>query len=293
MAEVHTLVVGQLQTNCYILKSGNEAIIVDPGDEPERILKFINGISVTQRRIVATHTHFDHVLGVDGIRKATKAPFLIHQDDLPMLESMQSRVRQFMGFEVPPPPKVDGYLEDGEFLNLGDETIRILHTPGHSPGSISLSGDGYVLTGDALFNQSIGRTALPGRDLEILIRSIRERLFKLDDDTIVYPGHGPETTIGDEKLANRFVGKAARLQIGNHLICPDHVSRNRNIVVQPRLDYQELSKQSQHAHQRSVQPESPYRERGDRDGEQSGPNSCSYSETGRPTPPLPYRLCGC
>jgi len=214
MAEVHTLVVGQLQTNCYILKSGNEAIIVDPGDEPERILKFINGISVTQRRIVATHTHFDHVLGVDGIRKATKAPFLIHQDDLPMLESMQSRVRQFMGFEVPPPPKVDGYLEDGEFLNLGDETIRILHTPGHSPGSISLSGDGYVLTGDALFNQSIGRTDLPGGDLETLIRSIRERLFKLDDETIVYPGHGPETTIGDEKLANPFVGKAARLQIG-------------------------------------------------------------------------------
>jgi len=214
MAEVHTLVVGQLQTNCYILKSGNEAIIVDPGDEPERILKFIKGISATQRRIVATHTHFDHVLGVDGIRKATKAPFLIHRDDLPMLESMQSRVRQFMGFEVPPPPKVDGYLKHGEFLNLGDETIRILHTPGHSPGSISLSGDGYVLTGDALFNQSIGRTDLPGGDLETLIRSIRERLFKLDDDTIVYPGHGPETTIGDEKLANPFVGKAARLQIG-------------------------------------------------------------------------------
>src|SRR5947209_825765 len=214
MVQVQTLAVGKLQPHCYLITSRSEAVIVDPGDEPESILRFIKDINATPTRIVATHTHFDHVLGVDGVRKGTKAPFMIHRDDLPMLESMQSRVRQFMGFEVPPPPKVDGYLKDGEILNLGDETIRILHTPGHSPGSISLSGDGYVLTGDALFNQSIGRTDLPGGDLEILIRSIRERLFKLDDDTIVYPGHGPETTIGDEKLANPFVGKAARLQIG-------------------------------------------------------------------------------
>lgn len=161
--------------------------------------------------MVATHTHFDHVLGVDGVRKATKALFLIHPDDLPMLQSMQSRVRQFMGFEVPPPPKVDGYLKDGDVLKVGNEMMRVLHTPGHSPGSISFSGDGYVLTGDALFNQSIGRTDLPGGDLKTLKRSIRERLFKLDDDTTVYPGHGPETRIGDEKLANPFVGRAARL----------------------------------------------------------------------------------
>ena len=214
MNKIHSLVVGRLQTNCFIVQSQAEAIIVDPGDEPERILRFIKDINATPTRIVATHTHFDHVLGVDGVRKATKTPFMIHRDDLPMLESMQSRVRQIMGFEVPPPPKVDGYLKDGESLNLGDETIRVLHTPGHSPGSISLSGDGYVLTGDALFNQSIGRTDLPGGDLETLVRSIRERLFRLDDETIVYPGHGPETTIGDEKLANPFVGKAARLQIG-------------------------------------------------------------------------------
>jgi len=213
MAEIHTLVVGQLQTNCYILKSGSEAIILDPGDEAERILKFIKDINARPTRIFATHTHFDHVLAVDGVRKATKTPFLIHQDDLPMLQSMQSRVRQFMGFEVPPPPKVDGYLKDGDSFKVGEETIRVLHTPGHSPGSISLAGEGYVLTGDALFNQSIGRTDLPGGDLNTLIHSIREKLFKLDDDTTVYPGHGPETTIGDEKLANPFVGKIARLQI--------------------------------------------------------------------------------
>jgi len=210
MANIHTLVVGRLQTNCYVIKSRSEVIIVDPGDEPKRILKFIKDVNAVPTRIIATHTHFDHVLGVDGIRKATKTLFIIHRDDLPMLESMQSRVRQIMGFEVPSPPKVDGYLKDGDVVRVGDETIRVLHTPGHSPGSISLVGDGYVLTGDALFNQSIGRTDLPGGDLETLIHSIRERLFKLDDDTIVYPGHGPETTIGDEKLANPFVGKAAR-----------------------------------------------------------------------------------
>jgi glyoxylase-like metal-dependent hydrolase (beta-lactamase superfamily II) len=213
MAEIHTLIVGRLQTNCYILKSGSDAIIVDPGDEPERILRFIKDIKAAPTRIVATHTHFDHVLGVDGVRKAIKTPFMIHPDDLPTLQSMQSRVRQIMGLKVPPPPKVDGYIKDNDSLKVGDEMIRVLHTPGHSPGSVSLAWDGYVLTGDALFNQSIGRTDLPGGDLNTLIHSIREKLFKLDDDTTVYPGHGPETTIGDEKLANPFVGKAARLQI--------------------------------------------------------------------------------
>ena len=214
MAKIHTIVVGTLQTNCYILQSDATAIIIDPGDEPERIVRFLNDIKVKPSKIVVTHTHFDHVLGVDSIRTELNIPFLIHRDDLSMLESMQNRVRQFMGFEVPPPPKVDGYLKDGELLKLGDETIRVLHTPGHSPGSISLSGDEYVLTGDALFNQSIGRTDLPGGDLNTLVHSIRERLFKLGDETVVYPGHGPETTIGDEKLANPFVGKAARLRIG-------------------------------------------------------------------------------
>ena len=213
MNKIHALVVGRLQTNCYIVQSQAEAMIIDPGDEPERILRFIKDINATPTRIIATHTHFDHVLGVDRVRKATRIPFMIHRDDLLMLESMQSRVRQFMGFEVPPPPRVDGYLKDGESLRLGDETIRVLHTPGHSPGSISLCGDGYVFTGDVLFNQSIGRTDLPGGDLKTLVHSIRDQLFKLDDETIVYPGHGPETTIGDEKLANPFVGRAARLQI--------------------------------------------------------------------------------
>lgn len=211
MAKIHTLTVGQLHTNCYILQSGGQALIVDPGDEPDRIVRFIKDIKAVPVNIVATHTHFDHVLGVNGVRKSVNVPFLIHPDDLPMLQSMQSRVKQFMGFEVPPPPRVDGYVKEGEVLKFGDEIVRVLHTSGHSPGSISLSGKGFVLTGDALFNQSIGRTDLPGGDLETLVHSIREKLFMLDDETVVYPGHGPETTIGDEKLANPFVGKNTRV----------------------------------------------------------------------------------
>jgi len=194
MAKVHTLVVGRLQTNCYILQSDSAALVVDP--EP-------NGI-------IATHTHFDHVLGVDSIRAKLTIPFLIHHDDLSTLESMQKRVRQIMGFSVPPPPKVDRFLKDGESIAFGEDQVKVIHTPGHSPGSISLAGQGFVLTGDALFNQSIGRTDLPGGDLDTLIRSITKRLFTLDNDTIVYPGHGPETSIGDEKLANPFVGQVAK-----------------------------------------------------------------------------------
>ncbi len=113
MAKIHTIVVGRLQTNCYVLQSDSIALVIDPGDEPERIIRFLEDIAVKPTHIVATHTHFDHVLGVDTIRAKLKIPFLIHHDDLSMLESMQSRVRQTMGFSVLPPPRVDQFLEDG------------------------------------------------------------------------------------------------------------------------------------------------------------------------------------
>ncbi len=211
MAEIHTLVLGQLQTNCYIIQEEQEAIVIDPADEPERIIRMLKSINSKPSVIIATHTHFDHVLGIDGLRRQTGARFLIHREDLPMLESMQDRMQRFMGLQGPPPPKIDGYLKEGDIFKIGQEKLEVLHTPGHSPGSISLKGEGYVMTGDALFNQSIGRTDLPGGNMKTLVKSITEKLFTLDDDTIVYPGHGPETTIGDEKLANPFVGRAARI----------------------------------------------------------------------------------
>jgi len=209
MVQVHTLVVGRLQTNCYILASKGEALVVDPGDEATRILRYVNDLKAKLKTIVATHTHFDHVLGVTELKTQTGAPFMIHRDDLEILEAMQERGRMFFGLKVPAPPKVDNFLRDGDSLKFGDEILKVLHTPGHSPGSISLVGDGYVITGDALFNQSIGRTDLPGGDFDTLINSIKSKLFALPDDTMVYPGHGPETSIGDEKLANPFVGRMA------------------------------------------------------------------------------------
>jgi hydroxyacylglutathione hydrolase len=204
------MVVGRLQTNCYIIQSEDDGIIIDPGDEPERILRFVKDLKLTPKLIVATHTHFDHVLGVERVRKDLHIPFAINKEDLEILESMQARVRQFMGFSALPPPKVDQFLRDGQLITLGQDKVRVLHTPGHSPGSISLVGQGFVFTGDALFNQSIGRTDLPGGDTDTLIRSITNRLFNLDDDTIVYPGHGPETSIGNEKMANPFVGRISK-----------------------------------------------------------------------------------
>ncbi len=204
------MVVGRLQTNCYVLASKGEALVVDPGDEAPRIVNYINDLRAKLKTIVATHTHFDHVLGVSQLKTETGAPFLVHSDDLEILESMQERVRMFFNLKVPPPPNADSFLKDGDSLKFGDETLRVIHTPGHTPGSISLAGKGYVLTGDALFNQSIGRTDLPGGDYEALISSIKTKLFALDDETTVYPGHGPETRIVDEKLANPFVGKIAQ-----------------------------------------------------------------------------------
>ncbi len=209
MVQVYTLVVGRLQTNCYIVQSKGEAVVVDPGDEASRILQYVDDLGAKVRTIIATHTHFDHVLGVVELKRETGAPFLIHREDLSILESMQDRVRMFLGLQVPPPPKTDGFLKDDDVVKFGDETLKVIHTPGHSPGSISLAGQCFVFTGDALFNQSIGRTDLPGGDFETLIKSITDRLLSLDDNTIAYPGHGPETSIGDEKLANPFVGKMA------------------------------------------------------------------------------------
>ncbi|HEV2120249.1 MAG TPA: MBL fold metallo-hydrolase [Candidatus Bathyarchaeia archaeon] len=207
---IHSLVVGRLQTNCYILQSENEGVIIDPGDEPERILQLMKDLGLKPRMIVATHAHFDHVLGVNKIKEELRLPFTIHRGDAEILESMQARVLQFMGFSVPPPPKVDRFLKNGDSMPIGGDVVKLIHTPGHSPGSISIVGQGFVMTGDALFNRSIGRTDLPGGDLDTLVHSITGRLLTLPDDTIVYPGHGPETSIGDEKLANPFVGRMSR-----------------------------------------------------------------------------------
>lgn len=211
-AQVHRIVVGLLETNCYILAGpeNREAIVVDPGGGAGLVLHRLRQLGLQLKRIVSTHAHFDHVLAVDEVRNATGAEFLIHKDDLPILESMRERALAFMGIEVPPPPKVDGFIQEGDELSVGGVTWRVIHTPGHSPGSICLYTPGILLSGDTIFSGSIGRTDTPGGDYGRILQSIREKIMVLPDDTVIYPGHGPSTTVGRERKVNPFVEEAIR-----------------------------------------------------------------------------------
>jgi glyoxylase-like metal-dependent hydrolase (beta-lactamase superfamily II) len=204
------LVVGPLGCNFYLVgdPETREAIAIDPGGDPELLDKAIasHGLKITA--IVATHAHFDHVLAAEYLRERTGAPFYLHDADKPVLSWLQESGRLFLGIELPPPPDVDSSAREGELLTAGSAELEILHTPGHSPGSISLVGSGAVFSGDTLFAGSIGRTDLPGGDADALLRAVREKLFALDDEMPVFPGHGPATTLGEEKRSNPFFDRA-------------------------------------------------------------------------------------
>lgn len=203
------LAVGPLQANCYLLiePESHEACIIDPGAEPERILRSLPR-EVRVRYILVTHAHFDHVGALAQVRHETQAPFLLHPDDLELLRHSPDSAERVVGVRPPPPPEPDDWLRHGQTLTLGNAVLQVRHTPGHSPGSVSLWVDGEpprVFTGDALFAGSIGRTDLPGGNLEQLLDSIRRELLSLPDTTVVYPGHGPTTTIGHERRTNPFL----------------------------------------------------------------------------------------
>ena len=207
------LVVGPLQCNCYLVGDSEtrQAIVIDPGDQPEEILEAASRHKLTLVAAVATHAHFDHVLGAQLIRERMGIPFYLHAEDMPMLQVMQERGLKFLGIELPPPPDVDNHYRDGDELTAGSLRLEVVHTPGHSPGSVSLiAPDEAIFAGDTLFAGSVGRTDLPGGDQEAELRSIRERLFPLGD-LPVYPGHGPATTIEREKVSNPFVGTRSRI----------------------------------------------------------------------------------
>jgi len=196
--------VGMLASNSYIVgdEESKEAILIDAGDEPERLLGELASSDLKLKAIVATHGHFDHVLAVDYIRKRTGAPFYLHGADAPILASMQERARLLLGLELGPPPRVDKYLKEGDEFTIGRYTFEVLHTPGHSPGSICLLGENVLFSGDTLFAGSIGRTDTPGGNFLLLAESVTKKLFALPENTRVYPGHGPDTSIGDEKSSN-------------------------------------------------------------------------------------------
>jgi len=189
-------------TNSYVLKDDGEAIIVDPGEASPRLLRSVEDSKVTL--IVNTHCHCDHAGGNAGVKAATGAPLAIHREELPLLESLPQQGLMF-GVPFPPSPPPDRFLEEGEEIQVGNVTLRVLHTPGHSPGHIALAGPGFILAGDVLFAGSIGRTDLPGGSYPQLLASIRAKLLTLPDDTVVYSGHGPETTIGAERASNPFL----------------------------------------------------------------------------------------
>ncbi|HDR47172.1 MAG TPA: MBL fold metallo-hydrolase [Geoalkalibacter subterraneus] len=200
------LAVGPLQVNCFIIACPEtlEAAVIDPGDEGERILELAQSRNLNVRMVISTHGHFDHIGGNRYLVEQTGAELLLHRDDLPLFDKAGEHAATF-GLKTEPSPQPNRLLEGGETLKLGNLEISVLATPGHSPGGISLYVAPHVFTGDALFAQSIGRTDLPGGDLDQLLGVIRDKLLVLPDETLVHPGHGPDSTIGREKVLNPFL----------------------------------------------------------------------------------------
>jgi glyoxylase-like metal-dependent hydrolase (beta-lactamase superfamily II) len=207
---VHQMSVGPLQVNCFIVSCNrtDEAAIIDPGEEGERILHFAEKEGLTIRTIVNTHGHFDHIGANQHIVEKTGAELLIHADDLPLLQNARSHAEVY-GLSVAASPEPGRLLDQDDTFQVGEISFSVFHVPGHSPGGICLLGEGHLFVGDVLFSGSIGRTDLPGGDFDSLVNGVRERLFTLPDATIVHPGHGPDTTIGRERQMNPFVGDAA------------------------------------------------------------------------------------
>jgi len=183
------MTVGPIQANCYIVGCGKtrEAVVIDPGGDVPRIVSELVKRQLRVRALLNTHGHWDHTGGNEELKKITRAPLMIHPGDAPQLGR---------------PP--DAFLEEGQEVRFGSFSLKVLHTPGHSPGGVCLSGAGVVFTGDTLFAGSIGRTDLAGGDTRTLIDGVRRKLFCLGDEVRVYPGHGPASTIGREKAHNPF-----------------------------------------------------------------------------------------
>ena len=204
-------VVGPIETNCYILSCSEtrKAIIVDPGGDADVIEAYIEEMRLEPVEIVCTHGHSDHIAAVGDLKERYGIPFAVHEADAGIVK-LSVREAPFWGMGKIKDPRIDRTLSAGDTIIFGSARGRVLHTPGHTPGGISILFDGFVLVGDTLFNRSIGRTDLAGGDLDTLLKSIRTELFTLPDETVVYCGHGPRTTIGEEKRENPFFENAPR-----------------------------------------------------------------------------------
>ena len=207
---VRGIVVGVFQENCWVVgnRRSGEAICIDPGDQPDEILALARDMGVTIKAIANSHAHLDHILGVRGVHAATGARFLLHEQDLQLLQHGWKESALKMGFDISQgPPDPSGHVEDGDVVEVDGLRLRVIATPGHTAGSVSYySEDGKLLfSGDTLFRGSIGRTDMPGGSYDEELRSITEKLLVLPDDTAVLPGHMQETSVAFEKQHNPFV----------------------------------------------------------------------------------------
>ena len=205
--------VGPLDNNLYLLTTtgSHDAVVVDPSLESESVLAEIKRRGFAVKRILLTHAHIDHILMVQPFHAATDAPVWLHKGDRPLYERGKDQSAS-MGLTWPGGAPIDHWIADGEDVGLPGIDIRAIHTPGHSPGSVTFATPEGLIAGDVLFRDSVGRTDLPGGDWDTLVRTIREKLFIHPGDTTVYPGHGPVTTIGHEMASNPFVGANALKQ---------------------------------------------------------------------------------
>ena len=205
---IETIVVGPLGVNCLILgdKQSNEGVVIDPGADCDMVLGAVARLGIKVKYLINTHGHFDHVGCNKPVQEATGAEFLIHEKDLALL-MMASRSARNYGLSVEDSPQPARFLTDGMRLDFGRRSIEVLHTPGHTEGGccLLLRNENLVVTGDTLFADSVGRTDLPGGSHEVLMASIREKLMPLADETIVWPGHGPSSTIGRERRSNPYI----------------------------------------------------------------------------------------
>jgi hydroxyacylglutathione hydrolase len=209
---LENIAVGMLETNCYILgcERTRQAVVIDPGDDALKIRAMLRHYNLTLTRLVATHAHFDHILAARELQETSGAPFSLHPADEPLLRSMRQTAIAWTGRDPGSPPTVNGLLLHGETMRVGDVALEVRSAPGHSPGGVVLvDHEGHrAFTGDAIFAGSIGRTDLPGGDLDTLLEAIRREILSLPDGYSLLPGHGPSTSVREERTSNPFLAAA-------------------------------------------------------------------------------------
>lgn len=215
MFRVEMLTVGVFQSNCFIVwcDETSDALVFDAGDESERIVGKVRELGVNVKAVINTHAHLDHISGLPGVVEALGVPVFMHRDEMPIYDSVADQAAMF-GLPAPRQVAIHRFLEDGDVVNVGKLRGEVALAPGHSPGSICIAfadgDDQHLIAGDVLFRGSIGRTDLPGGDWETMVETLARRILPLPDGMVVYPGHGPHTTIGEEKQSNPFLAPLAQ-----------------------------------------------------------------------------------